>query len=152
MTAIVRALGPADLDGLLALYAELNPLDPVLPPDVAKERFKALLGHPGLTVFGAFVGERLVASSVLHVLPNMTRGAAPYALIENVVTAATQRRKGHGQGVVRAAAAAALGAGCYKVMLMTGRSDPGVLRFYESCGFTQSKTGFQMRAGEISLQ
>jgi hypothetical protein len=32
-------------------------------------------------------------------------------------------------------------------MLMTGRSDPGVLAFYENCGFSQSKTGFQMRAG-----
>lgn len=147
MTAIIRAVGRADLDGLLALYAQLNSLDPILPPEIAAERFEALLQHSGLTVFGTFIGNRLLASCVLHVLPNMTRGAASYALIENVVTDATERRQGHGQRVVRAAAAAALAAGCYKVMLMTGRSDPGVLRFYESCGFTQSKTGFQMRAG-----
>jgi GNAT superfamily N-acetyltransferase len=147
MTAIIRAVGPADIGGLLALYAQLNPLDPVLPPEVAIERFEALLQHPGLTVFGAFIGDRLLASCVLHVLPNLTRGAASYALIENVVTDAMERRQGHGQRVVRAAAAEALAAGCYKVMLMTGRDDPGVLRFYERCGFAQSKTGFQIRAG-----
>jgi GNAT superfamily N-acetyltransferase len=146
MTAILRALGTADLGGLLALYAQFNPLDPALPPDVAETRFEALLPHPGLTLFGAFAGDRLVASCVLHVLPNLTRGARPYALIENVVTDSFERRKGHGQRVVRAAAAAAFADGCYKVMLLTGRTDPGVHRFYESCGFSQSKTGFEMRA------
>jgi len=145
MTSIIRALGPADLDGLLALYAQLNPGDPLLPQDVARTRYEALLNHPGLTVFGALADNRLVAACVLHVLPNLTRGAMSYALIENVVTDAAERRRGHGQRVVRAAAAAALAEGCYKVMLMTGRNDPGVVSFYESCGFTQSKTGFQMR-------
>jgi len=145
MTSIIRALGPADLDGLLALYAQLNPGDPVLPPDIARTRFETMLAHPGLTVFGAVSGTRLIASCVQHVLPNLTRGAMSYALIENVVTDAAERRRGHGQRVVRAAAAAALADGCYKVMLMTGRADPGVISFYESCGFTQSKTGFQMR-------
>jgi GNAT superfamily N-acetyltransferase len=145
MTPIIRPLGPADLNGLLALYAQLNPGDPVLPQEIARARFEAMLAHPGLKVFGALSGTSLVASCVLHVLPNLTRGAMPYALIENVVTDAAERRRGHGQRVVRAAAAAALAEGCYKVMLMTGRGDPGVMRFYESCGFTQSKTGFQMR-------
>ena len=28
----------------------------------------------------------------------------------------------------------------------TGRTDRGVHRFYESCGFKQSKTGFEIRA------
>lgn len=147
MAPNIRAVEQRDLDRLLALYAELNPQDPVLPPEVAKQRFGALLHHPGLTIFGAFVNDRLVASCVLHVLPNMTRNAAPYALIENVVTAGSERRNGHGQRVVRAAAEAGLAAGCYKVMLMTGRADPGVLRFYQSCGFSQSKTGFEIRAG-----
>jgi GNAT superfamily N-acetyltransferase len=146
MPANVRALDAADLDGLLALYAELNPLDPVLSPAVAEPTYRVLLGHPGLTVFGGFSEAGLVASCVLHVLPNMTRGARPYALIENVVTAKAARRQGHGREVVQAAARAAMDAGCYKVMLLTGRTDPGVLAFYESCGFTQSKTGFQMRA------
>jgi hypothetical protein len=30
-------------------------------------------------------------------------------------------------------------------MLMTGSKQPSTLRFYESAGFEQTKTGFQMR-------
>lgn len=105
-----------------------------------------MLEQPGLTVFGVFVENRLVASCVLHILPNLTRGGAPYALIENVVTDKDERRQGHGRRVIGAATGAAFAAGCYKVMLLTGRTDPGVHRFYESCGFIQSKTGFELRA------
>jgi GNAT superfamily N-acetyltransferase len=146
MTPSVRPVGPYDLDDLLKLYADLNPADTRPSEEVAKTRFREMLEHPGLTVFGVFVEGRLVASCVLHVLPNLTRGGAPYALIENVVADERERRQGHGRRVVRAAADAAFAAGCYKVMLLTGRTDPGVYRFYESCGFRQSKTGFEMRA------
>jgi hypothetical protein len=30
-------------------------------------------------------------------------------------------------------------------MLLTGSEDPTTLRFYENCGFTQDKTGYQIR-------
>jgi len=146
MTPYIRPVGPYDLEGLLKLYIQLNPADPQLSESAAKTRFREMLEDPGLTVFGGFVENRLVASCVLHVLPNLTRGGAPYALIENVVADKDERRQGHGRRVIRAATDAAFAAGCYKVMLLTGRSDPGVHRFYESCGFKQSKTGFEMRA------
>jgi GNAT superfamily N-acetyltransferase len=47
--------------------------------------------------------------------------------------------------VVRHAVEAAFAANCYKVMLLTGRQRPEVHAFYESCGFVQNKTGFQIR-------
>ena len=146
MTPYVRPVGPYDLDGLLKLYNHLNPADPELSESEGKTRFREMLEHPGLTVFGVFVENRLVASCVLHVLPNLTRGGAPYGLIENVVADPAERRQGHGRRALRAATDAAMAAGCYKVMLMTGRADRGVHRFYESCGFKQSKTGFEIRA------
>lgn len=148
MAFTIRTIEPGDLDGLLALYRQLNPADPALPGDIARTRFEEMLNHPGLVVFCGFVDGQLATSCVLHVLPNLTRGGAPYALIENVVTDGARRRNGLGQAIVRAAAEAGFARGCYKVMLMTGRGDPGVLAFYESCGFSQSKTGFQMRADD----
>ena len=146
MTPSIRPVGPYDIEALLRLYVHLNPADTPLSEDVATTRFREMLEHPGLTVFGVFVENRLVASCVLHVLPNLTRGGAPYALIENVVADESERRQGHGRRVVRAATDAAFAAGCYKIMLLTGRADPGVHRFYESCGFKQSQPGFEMRA------
>jgi len=146
MTIDIRPATLSDLAPLQALYGELNPADPPLPPPVARETLAAMLAHPGLTVLAGFAGADLVASCTLVVIPNLTRGGAPYALIENVVTAAASRRHGHGRAVVRHAVDLALAAGCYKVMLLTGRSDPGIYRFYQDCGFTQDKTGFQIRA------
>jgi GNAT superfamily N-acetyltransferase len=147
MTPSIRPVGPYDLEDLLKLYAHLNPGDKPLTEVVAKTRFREMLEQPGLTVFGVFVENRLVASCVLHILPNLTRGGAPYALVENVVADPAERRQGHGQRALRAATDAAMTTGCYKVMLMTGRIDPGVHRFYESCGFKQSKAGYELRAG-----
>jgi hypothetical protein len=34
MTLTIRATEPTDLDGLLTLYRQLNPTDPVLPVDL----------------------------------------------------------------------------------------------------------------------
>jgi len=145
MPTIIRPAVIDDLDALLVLYRHLNPADEVLPPEIARDRLRTMLAHPGLTLLCAFEGEAMVSSCTLFILPNLTRRARPYALIENVVTHGAHRQQGHGHAVIRDAVDRAFDADCYKVMLMTGRSDPGVLHFYESCGFEQTKTGFQIR-------
>ena len=104
-----------------------------------------MLGRDGLTVFVAEIGGAMVATCTLVIVPNLTRNARPYALIENVVTDAGHRLIGLGRSVIEAALARAWAEGCYKAMLMTGSKRPETLRFYEGIGFEQSKTGFQMR-------
>ena len=141
-------LSPAcagDLAGLLALYAELNPADPPLDAAVAQERLAAMLAQPGMTVFVARRGNAVLASCTLIVVPNLTRGGASYALIENVVTHSAARLQGLGRTIIRHAIDAAWAAGCYKVMLLSGRADSGAYAFYTGCGFTRDKTGFQIR-------
>lgn len=145
MTFTVRPAGPADLAGLLALYAELNPADPPMDAAMAETRFAAILAQPGMTIYVAAEGETPRASCTLVIVPNLTRGGAPYALIENVVTHHAARRQGLGRAVIRHATDAAWKAECYKVMLLTGRGDAGAADFYTSCGFRQDKTGFQVR-------
>lgn len=118
----------------------------VLSDDVAgPEAFTALLAHPGTTVFGSFDEGALAALVTLHVLPNMTRGARPYALIENVASLPRYRGAGHGRDAMQAAIDAAWEAGCYKIMLLTGQNT-GARGFYESLGFrADQKFGMQMR-------
>ena len=89
--------------------------------------------------YGAFLDERLVSSCTLTVIPNLTRGCAPYGVVENVVTHADHRRQGHAAAVLKAALADAWAARCYKVMLLTGRKDEGTLRFYEAAGFDRNE-------------
>lgn len=141
----IRPLAGADMDALLSLYRHLIEHDVPLDNSTARDRYEHMLAHPGLTVLGAFVRNELVASCVLVVIPNLTRGGAPYGLIENVVTHGDHRRGGLGRAVIGAAVDIGFAAECYKVMLMTGSKRPETLDFYRACGFSQSKTGFEVR-------
>jgi GNAT superfamily N-acetyltransferase len=141
----IRAAHASDLEGLLKLYPQLNPSDEEISLDLAASRLDEINQLPGSAVLLGLLGNDLVASCTLIVIPNLTRAGRPYALIENVVTDALHRGRGYGTRILRAAVDAAWGAGCYKVMLLSGSKQPSTLKFYENAGFEQSKTGFQMR-------
>lgn len=142
---LIRPARDGDLPDLLELYRHLNPQDPEPAAKLAGERFAAMLAHPGMTVFIGLVDGRAAATVTLIVVPNLTRDGASYALIENVVTHADHRKRGYAGALVHTAVDQAWRDGCYKVMLLTGRNEPATQRFYEGCGFVQSKTGFQIR-------
>lgn len=145
MAAIIRRAVSEDLSELLALYAELSVGDQLPTPEAAAATWAQLLGSEMISVLVAEQDGRAVASCVLVTVPNLTRNQKPFALIENVVTSTALRSQGLGKRIIRAAIDQAWAAGCYKVMLMTGRTDPGVLAFYEACGFQRGKTAFQIR-------
>jgi GNAT superfamily N-acetyltransferase len=68
------------------------------------------------------------------------------------VTAPTHRRRGIGTEVLRHALQLAWDLDCYKVMLMTGRSNERTLQFYEKAGFIRGvKTGFVARPPDPKL-
>lgn len=145
--AVVRLAAVGDLPGMLALYRHLNPSDPVPDGAAARAAWDALLASPMVSVLVAEAADGvLVATCTLVVVPNLSRGVRPYALIENVVSHAQHRRRGLGQAVMRAALDRAWDAGCYKVMLATGSQQDATLRFYESLGLVRGgKTFFQAR-------
>jgi GNAT superfamily N-acetyltransferase len=144
----VRALARSDLWQLLELYRHLNPNDAPLPDSATVEAvWSETLANPRMRHFGGFEGEDLFAACTICVVPNLTRGFRPYALIENVVTAAQHRRKGWGKAVLGEAMSYAWSQNCYKVMLLSGRKDEAVVRFYESVGFnSDEKRGYVARA------
>lgn len=142
---VVRTARRDDLHDLLSLYRELNPADPALGEDDALPAFDAMLAQPGMHVFVADVEGRAVATATLIILPNLTRSARPYGLIENVVTLASHRKQGLGHAVIRHAIDYGFAANCYKIMLLTGQKEEHVHRFYQACGFIQNKIGYQIR-------
>ena len=141
----IRCADRDDIPQLLGLYRHLHPDDKAMAPEDAVKNWERLTLYPGSHIFIGCVDEAVVTTCTLVVIPNLTRGGAPYALIENVVTDPAQRKKGFGRAVLKAAAEAAWRAGCYKVMLLTGSTRAETLKFYRDAGFEQSKTGFQMR-------
>lgn len=134
----VRAIGPGELDAVLALYAHLHDGDEP-PPDAAAAQavWNEALANPRIRYFGGERSGVLVACCTIVVVPNLTRACRPYALIENVVTHRDHRNTGWGKAVLAAALDFAWSSGCYKTMLMTGRQDEAVFRFYEAAGFSR---------------
>ena len=141
----IRLATAEDLPALLQLYRHLSPEDPVLSLEDATAIFAQLSASPGNAVLVLEHAGQLIASCVVIITPNLSRGGRPFALIENVVTHSDFRNQGFGKQILDAACARAWEAGCYKVMLMTGSKRPETLGFYTSAGFKQNKTGFQKR-------
>lgn len=89
---------------------------------------------------------RLASSCTLIIINNLTRSGRPFGLIENVVTNREYGKKGYGTAILHKAVEIARENNCYKVVLLTGRKEESVLRFYERAGFEKGiKTGFIMR-------
>ena len=147
---VVRQVEADELDALLELYQDLNPEDvPGAPDGELRTVWDEVCENPRMHYVAAELDSRLVASCTLIIVPNLTRRARPFGLIENVVTHRDYRRRGLGTVALEYALDLAWDAGCYKVMVLTGRKEPGVHRFYERAGFHQDgKTGFIARPPE----
>ncbi|MGB1252027.1 MAG: GNAT family N-acetyltransferase [Candidatus Promineifilaceae bacterium] len=131
---------------VMRLLRQLQPNDPIVPDQTGRELFRDILKSDALHLLVAEIDGVICGTCYLNIIPNLTRSLAPYALIENVVTDAAQRRKGIGKQLLEAAIEKAFALGCYKVMLMTGRGEQ-TQHFYESCGMTRgAKTAFIIRA------
>jgi GNAT superfamily N-acetyltransferase len=143
----IRPIREDELAALLSLYRHLHPSDPELAitADV-KQLWQRILSDSQLSYLVADIAGRIVSTCTLSIIPNLTRGARPYGVIENVVTHPDFRRQGIGTRILQAALELAWEKGCYKVMLPTGRKDEATLRFYQQAGFEAGvKTGFVAR-------
>lgn len=141
----IRFADREDIQQLLKLYRHLDPEDKETTVTDALKNLDLLKRYPGSHILIGCLDGNIVTTCTLVVIPNLTRGGAPYALIENVVTNSAHRNKGYGKAVLKDATQTAWHAGCYKVMLLTGSKHPAILKFYQDAGFEQDKTGFQIR-------
>lgn len=133
---VIRELGPSDLDALLEAYRHLHAQDAPLPPRPEVDAlWQRVCADPALTYLGAFAGDRLVATANVAIVPNLTRGARPWAVVENVVTHPDWRRRGVGSALMQELLARCWAAGCYKVMLQSAAHRDAAHVFYEHNGF-----------------
>lgn len=144
----IKAAEKDDVPALLALYRQLNPADPTIELQAAYEILEKYNQSTANAIFVGYKADKLVTTCALVVVPNLTRGGASYALIENVVTDASERKRSYGNLILRAAISRAWQFNCYKVMLLTGSKRPETLAFYRGVGFEQNKAGFQIRRPE----
>lgn len=124
-----------DLEPLLDLFRMSEMSAAVEPIDRARDTWAETLARDGIAVFVSDVGTRIAATCMLITAPNLLRGGRGHAYLDNVATHPEFRRQGHGRAVIEAALAEAWARDCFHVLLQSGRKDPGVHRFYETCGF-----------------
>ena len=141
--AAVREARAEDLQQLLELYLHLH--ETAVPPRDAtlENTWNAILKDENHHVIVCEKAGNIVSSCVCVVVPNLTRGVRPYALVENVVTHPAYRGKGLATRCLQFARETAERENCYKIMLLTGAKDEKTLEFYRRAGFNSSdKTAF----------
>ena len=130
----IRLAQKGDYNQLLGLLRQLNPADPETT-EVEYKVFDEIIESKYLDLIVAENESYLLGSVYVNLIPNMTRGGRPYAVIENVITDSAHRNRGIGKALMNQALDLAWKENCYKVMLMSGRKDEAVHAFYKKCGF-----------------
>ena len=147
----IRAACTTDLEQLLVLLPQLSsratsPGAQVASTEEAKQIFAQMHADNRLKLLVAVETntQRLLGSILLVVVPNLTYSGRPWAIIENVVVARSERRRGVGRQMIEEAVKLARAEGCYKVQLISG-TKPEQLAFYKELGFqTEQSVGHKL--------
>ena len=89
---LIREATRDDFTIINSLMSELNPSDIVENMKQRERVFQNIIEDPNNYIYVGTIDEVVVTRCYLNIIPNITWGAAPYALIENVVTAEPHRR------------------------------------------------------------
>lgn len=140
---IVREANINDLGEILQLYLYLH--EECIPDDTEHLRntWKKIINDANHHLIVCEVDNKIVASCVCVIIPNLTRNVRPYAFVENVVTHGDYRKKGYATACLNYAKQIAMESNCYKMMLLTGSKEESTLNFYRKAGYNSSdKTAF----------
>lgn len=147
---MIREIKANDLEGLLNLYLHLHE---VRVPELDKHMistWEKILASEDYHLIVAEEDGKLVSSCTCIVVPNLTRAGASYALIENVVTHADYRGRGLARACLDYAKKIAEENECYKMMLITGSSNPKTHEFYRNAGYScEGKTAYYNLLKEV---
>lgn len=106
--------------------------------------FDEIVRDPNNLILVADCGGEVVGSLQLNILRGLSRMGAKRAQIEAVRVAGTQRGKGFGEKIIRAAIERAREEGCVLVQLTTDKTRKDAHRFYERLGFKATHEGMKL--------
>lgn len=139
---VVRPVQAADIRALVELLTQLHPAYPP-DPNRAEVILDEAMRQAGRTLLVATVGDRVVGTADLLIVPQLTHGCQPWAIVENVVVDQATRGGGVGRAMVTEALRRANEAGCYTMQLVSLRQRPDAHAFYEGLGFVAVAEGFR---------
>lgn len=135
----IRQAGSNDLGAVLSLYKHLHEDDTPADDSEIQAAWDNLMHDPRSHLFILEVDGEAVSTCVLCIIPNLTRKARPFGIIENVVTRKEFRKKGYASALLSFTLGYAWEQDCYKVMLSTSRREDEVFRLYEKVGFLRGR-------------
>lgn len=149
--ARVRRARPADLQAVLALLAQMHDDDGdghgdaggAPSPERAAATFGDMLATPSRAILVVEAGGSLLATLDLFVMSNLTRGARPWAGVENFVVDEPARGRGVGGALLATAIGLAREAGCYKVQLISHARRDAAHAVYARAGFDADVRGYR---------
>lgn len=140
---MIREANETDLTEILQLYLFLHKTDIPKDSEQLRKTWNNIINDKNHHLIICEVDNKIVASCVCVIIPNLTRNVRPYAFIENVVTHKDYRNNGYATACLNYAKQLAEKNNCYKMMLLTGSKEESTLNFYRNAGYNSSdKTAF----------
>jgi N-acetylglutamate synthase-like GNAT family acetyltransferase len=140
----IRKASQQDIPRILELYAELTEEKLDISSDTALRVFKEIITLPNQEFCVAEKDDMVVGTLFLQIIPNLTHGAHPWAILENMVVDSQYRRQGIGRLLIEHALTRCREAGCYKVQLLSNKKRKEAHLFYRSVGLEDSALGFRL--------
>ena len=146
----IRLAKESDLPRILELYHELSMITTESEQhsstswDDYRRVFAEISNNPGRELLVAEYEGEVVGTVALFIIPNLSHGATPYALVENLVVNHKYRRKGIGKKLMEYTIARAKQEGCHRIELCSDKKRDEAHRLYRSVGFEPSAYGFRI--------
>jgi ribosomal protein S18 acetylase RimI-like enzyme len=104
----------------------------------------SIISDPARHLCVATEGAIVVGAAELIVVPNLTHGARPWGVIENVIVTEAFRGSGAGTALLEHLLELAQASDCYKVQLHSGKQRVDAHRLYRRLGFRPVSEGFKV--------
>jgi len=146
----IRLAKESDLPRILELYHELSMITTESEQhsstswDDYRRVFAEISGDPRRELLVAEYDGEVVGTVALFIIPNLSHGATPYALVENLVVNHKYRRKGIGKKLMEYTIVRAKQEGCHRIELCSDKKRDEAHRLYCSLGFEPSAYGFRI--------
>jgi GNAT superfamily N-acetyltransferase len=147
---VIRDAVEADLPELAALMRQLEEGGTGYPPsdgdltERQRQAFEEIDRNPNYRLLVVEDQGRVVGTTILMIVPNLSAGGRSRAIVENVVVDAGARGRRYGERLMAYCREQAEAAGCFKLQLASNNRRVDAHRFYERLGYAHTHHGYSL--------
>jgi GNAT superfamily N-acetyltransferase len=148
MTTLIREAAEEDFPRLADLFFQLSVLGEIPVSEQhqfgggERDALEVIQRTPHATCFVLDVDGNVQGTVTFYLLPNLSHGGRPFAIVESVVVDEAARGSGYGRLLMDHAETRARQAGCYKIALASNRKRDEAHVFYARLGYKPTHQGF----------